>query len=392
MKFVAPLVALLAVTACHGGGPSSIPGAAAPARSLPQWMAKGLAHPACAEVRHGEAQCLALIEDRARNATSGYGWTPADIEAAYNLPSSTKGTGETVAIVDAYDNPDVASDLSTYRSHFNLGTAKFYKYNQDGQQSNYPQGSPGWGVEIDLDVQMVSAACPKCRIDLVEANSQSSSDLQTAEAEAVKLGAHIVSNSWICYSYSCTIDPSYFDKKGIVYTAGSGDSGYNVIGPPSTLSTVVAVGGTVLSQSGSGYSETVWDGAGSGCAPDVTKPKWQKDPDCSDRTDADVSAVAYNVAEYDTYSAYGWFSVGGTSVATPLIAAVFALAGNAKTEHGGKNFWKLSSNKLNKDLHYISSGNNGSCGGTYICTAGTKQFKTYAGPTGWGTPNGIGAF
>lgn len=225
--------------------------------------------------------------------TSGYGWTPADFQAAYNLPSSSKGSGQLVAIVDSYDNPDVASDLTTYRTKFGLGSVKFHKYNEKGQQKNYPEGSPDWGVEIDLDVQMVSAACPKCSIDLVEASSESSADMEKAEATAVKLGAHIVSNSWICYSYSCTLDPHYFDTKGVEYTAGAGDASYGLIGPPSTFATVVAVGGTVLSLSGSRYSETVWDGAGSGCAsemknlrgstiraarlaPTPTSPPWRK--------------------------------------------------------------------------------------------------------------------
>lgn len=388
LKLLAPLAAALAAAACSTGGPASLP--ASP--GIPEWQADHLARPACASAPAGAAQCLVLIESRPRNQTSGYGWTPADFQARYNLPSSTKGSGQIVAIVDAYDNPDVASDLGVYRKQFGLGTAKFHKYNQDGQQKNYPQGSPGWGVEIDLDVEMVSAVCPKCTIDLVEGNSSNSPDLQTAEAEAVKLGAHIISNSWICYSYSCTVDPKYFDKPGVEYLAGSGDSGYGYAGPPMSLATVVAVGGTSLSKTSSGYNETVWGGAGSGCTQQVKKPKWQHDPSCSNRTTADVSAVASSVAEYDSFSAGGWFSVGGTSVATPLISGVYALAGNAKSQHGAKELWMLSNKKRNASLHYISSGNNGTCGGSYLCTAGTKQFKTYSGPAGWGTPNGIGAF
>jgi len=384
LKFAAPLVAMLAVAACSAGGSPSVPASAG--------FGQAGARPACANVPRGGVQCLALIESQPHNQTSGYGWTPADFQAVYNLPSSTRGKGQLVAIVDSYDNPDVASDLATYRSRFNLGTAKFYKYNQKGQQKNYPQGNPDWGVEIDLDVEMVSAVCPKCRIDLIEANSESGSDMDTAEVEAVKLGAHIVSNSWICYSYSCTIDPKDFDTPGVIYTAGSGDASYGLIGPPMAFPTVDAVGGTVLSRSGSGYSETVWGGAGSGCTTEIKKPKWQHDPSCSMRTDADVSAVASGVAEFDSYSAGGWFSVGGTSVATPLIAGVYALAENAKSQHGPKTLWKLGKKKLMKSLHYINTGNNGSCGGSYLCTAGTNQFGTYSGPAGWGTPNGIGAF
>ena len=394
LMFVVPLVAALSIAACSSGGTSNVPASASGATHVAQWRAQNLATPACPDNSPGVVHCLALVESSAaRHDTSGYGWTPQDIQKAYNLPSSTKGDGQIVGIVDSFDNPDVASDLAVYRSHFGLGKAKFKKFNQEGQQKNYPQGSPGWGVEIDLDVEMVSAACPKCTIYLVEAGSTAGSDSDAAEAEAVKLGAHIVSNSWICYGYSCTVYPNYFNKKGVIYTAGSGDESYGAIGPPMAYSTVDAVGGTVLALNGSSYSESVWDGAGSGCTQQVKKPKWQHDPDCSNRTDADVSAVAWDVAEYDTYGGSGgWFGVGGTSVATPLIAAVYGLAGNAKSQHGPKSLWTLKKSVLQNSLHYISTGSNGSCGGTYLCTAGTNQFGTYSGPAGWGTPNGTGAF
>lgn len=394
VRIIASLAVALAAAACSSGGSANVPSSSlAPARIAPQWRAQSLARPACPDDSPGVVHCLALIESSAaHHGTSGYGWTAQDIQKAYNLPSSTKGSGQLVAIVDSYDNPDVASDLAAYRAHFNLGKVKFKKFNEVGQQKNYPPGNPGWGVEIDLDVEMVSAVCPKCSIDLIEADSSAGSDSDAAEAEAVKLGAHIVSNSWICYGYSCTTFPQYFDTPGVIYTAGSGDEGYGVIGPPMAYTTVDAVGGTVLSQSGSTYNEAVWGDAGSGCTSQVHKPKWQHDPDCSNRTAADVSAVAWDVAEYDTYGTAGWFSIGGTSVATPIIAAVYALAGNAKSQHGPKSLWTLKKNVLKNSLHYISSGSNGSCGGSYLCTAGTNQYGTYSGPAGWGTPNGIGAF
>jgi subtilase family serine protease len=403
IKLAAPLFAALAIAACNAGGSSNMPAASgessvfAQARSrIPDWQAKGLARPACPQVV-GKPSCLALIESKGGINPAVAGWAPSDFQTRYNLPSSTKGKGQIVAIVDAYDNPNVASDLSTYRTEFGLGTANFTKYNQDGQTSNYPSGSTSWGVEIDLDVQMVSAACPNCTIDLIEANSSDSSDLDTAEAEAVTLGAHIVSNSWICYESNSCVDTSDFDQPGVVYTAGSGDAGYDYNGNPESLASVVSVGGTVLSKSGSTYSETVWNGSGGGCSSNggssgVTKPSWQKDPDCTYRTDADVAAVAWGVAEYDSYGAGGWFTVGGTSVATPMTAAIFALAGNADTQNAGEKFWKTRQHKRNKDLHYISTGNDGSCDNEYLCMAGTKQFKTYAGPIGWGTPNGVGLY
>ncbi len=402
VRVPAPLVAAIAIAACSSSG-APVPGSSGAAASqvplksivpqsrMPQWMARGLATPACPQVS-GVPTCLALIESKGGASRTVSGWAPSDIQTRYHLPSSTKGAGQIVAIVDAYDNPNVASDLAAYRSQFGLGTANFTKYNQDGQQSNYPRGSVGWGVEIDLDVQMVSAVCPKCTIDLIEANSSNNSDLEAAEAQAVTLGAHIVSNSWICYNSVACVDDAYFDVPGVIYTAGSGDAGYNENGAPEALASVISVGGTVLAKNGSTYSETVWDGAGAGCATGVTKPAWQSDPDCTSRTDSDVSAVAWGVAEYDTYGYSGWFTVGGTSVATPITAAVYGLAGNAAQRDAGRTFWHEKSGRRAKQLNAITSGDDGTCGGEYLCQAGTGQFGTYSGPAGWGTPFGTKSY
>jgi len=402
-KFFAPTIAILAVTACNASRTSSVPVGTEANHTLsgsravvPEWEAKGLATPACPQVT-GKPACLALVESKALRGTTISAWTPADIQARYNLPSATNGAGQIVAIVDAYDNPHVASDLAEYRKKFNLGPATFYKYNQEGAQSNYPGGDKGWGLEIDLDVDMVSAACPLCTIYLVEANSSAPSDLEDAEAEAASLGAQVVSNSWICGGSNTCVSSSYFSAPGVIYTAASGDTGYDDNGAPESLASVVSVGGTILSRKGSNYGEIVADFSGGGCSDNgngvgVAKPSWQTDPDCAFRTDADVSAVAWDVAEYDTYRFRGWFWIGGTSVAAPIIAAVFALAGNASGQNAGENFWSMSVRQRAKELHHISRGEDGSCGGEYLCKAGTKQFGTYSGPVGWGTPNGIGAF
>ena len=202
MRFVAPVIAALAAAACSVGGSTGVTGVAvqssAQIKSVPQWQAQNLAHRACPEARPGEVQCQLLILNKGVQSTAR-AWGAADIEAAYNLPSSTKGSGQVVAIVDAYDNPKVGKDLAVYRAHYGLPKAKFFKYNQDGEQRHYPKGDPDWGIEIDNDVDMVSASCPNCTIYLVEANSNDASDTETAETEAVKLGAHITSNSFACY-------------------------------------------------------------------------------------------------------------------------------------------------------------------------------------------------
>ncbi|HEV3092533.1 MAG TPA: S8 family serine peptidase [Candidatus Cybelea sp.] len=401
-KFFAPLAVALAMGGCNAGGPTSPEPFAqsnAEARAIPWWQAQNLAHRACPLAGPGGVQCEALIlnEGPARQggrAVKVHGWGAPDIEAAYNLPSSTGGSGEIVAVVDYNDNPNVASDLAVYRRHYGLPKAKFHKYNQDGQQGHYPQGQVQDGLEEDLDVDMVSASCPNCTIYLIESNNNSLGSLVKAEQEAVKLGARIISNSFICYGYPGCDQSKGYETPGVTYLAAAGDESYGV-GTPMAYGNVVSVGGTLLSKRGSIYSEIVWPGTGGGCVPQVAKPSWQHDPGCSGRTTNDVSAVAWNVPLYDTYGESGWEYSGGTSSATPIIAGAFALAGNAARQDGGKIFWTLGEAKRREDLHAIDSGTNGCPArlrGSYLCVAGTQQFGTYSGPTGWGTPNGIGAF
>lgn len=343
---------------------------------------------ACPQPSSDKAECDVIVVKTGVQPDLA-GWGPSDLEAAYNLPSKSKGAGQIVAVVDAYDNPNVASDLATYRSHFHLSPANFTKYNQDGQESNYPSscsGNDDWCIEIDLDVEMVSAACPNCAIYLIEANDDSS--LGTAEEEAVKLGAHITSNSWSWPSVS----ESDFDAPGVVYVAAAYDDNYGSYAP-AKFANVVSVGGTYLAKQRSKYKEIVWPWTGGGCATGITKPSWQHDPSCTSRTQNDVAAVADGVAEYDSYGTFGgWGTVRGTSISTPLIASAFALAGNASSQHAGKKFWTLTKQQRQRYLHTISKGSDGRCGGSYLCTAGTGQYFTYSGPAGWGTPNGIGAF
>lgn len=340
--------------------------------------------------------CDVLIEKQGVSPdVAGLG--PADFQARYKLPI-TKGQGEVVAIVDALDNPDVATDLKAYRSEFGIGKANFTKYNQTGQKGHYPTACPatgslaGWCVEMDLDVEMVSASCPLCTIILVEADDNSSNNLYAAEKEAVKLGAHIVSNSYGGGGGSAS--GGAFNHKGVTYLASAGDFGYGMQ-DPADYDTVVSVGGTYLLKSGSAYTESVWPSSGAGCSV-VAKPAWQKDPKCTKRTGNDISAVASGVAVYDTYHEPGWGTVGGTSVSSPLMAGVFALAGNASKEDGGKHFWQMTKKEREHSLHYISSGFVTNCptklAKTYLCKAGTKQYGIYSGPSGWGSPNGIGAF
>lgn len=347
----------------------------------------------------GDARCFAQVRkdvggqlDIGKATPSGYG--PADLRSAYKL-TSNGSSAQTVAIVDAYDAPTAEADLAVYRSQYGLPACTtangcFRKVNQNGG-TTYPSANGGWAQEISLDLDMVSAICPNCHILLVEATSSSFVNLAAAVDRAAIMGAKTISNSYGGSEYSSeSTDQSHYNHPGVAITVSSGDSGYGVEFPAASRY-VTAVGGThlVRSSTSRGWTETVWNGAGSGCSRYITKPSWQHDTGCSRRTVADVAAVAdpaTGVAVYDSYTyqgLHGWLVFGGTSVAAPVIAGVYALAGNqGSITYGSYPYSHTSS------LFDVTSGSNGSCGGSYLCTGKTG----YDGPTGEGTPNGTGGF
>ena len=350
----------------------------------------------CPGAAPATARCHSLVRvDNSAQplATSGpTGYNPGDLTAAYNLGSG--GAGQTIAIVDAFDDGKAESDLAVYRSQFGLPACTtangcFRKVNQNGG-SSYPRGDAGWAEEISLDLDMASAICPSCKILLVEATTNSFANLAAAVDRAVAMGATVVSNSYGGSEYSGEVsDQAHFNHPGVAITVSSGDNGYGVEFPAASQY-VTAVGGTTLRRDGTttrGFTETVWSGAGSGCSAFIAKPSWQTDAGCARRTVADVSAIAdpnTGVSVYDTYRLHpgGWLVFGGTSVAAPIIAGVYALAGNAGSIDGS---FPYSNAAL---LFDVTAGSNGSCGSTYLCT-GKVGFD---GPTGNGTPNGSGAF
>ena len=344
----------------------------------------------------GSARCHShIIVDRSGNVvtnTTPPGYGPAQFRSAYNLTSSGSSS-ITIGIVDAYDDPNIESDLGKYSSQFNLPACTtangcFRKVNQRGQTS-YPAKNANWSLEIALDVEIAHAICPNCKIILVEADSNSFANLSIAENEAVSLGANVVSNSWGGNEWSGETSESWLDHPGVPITFSSGDNGYGVEYPAASQY-VTAVGGTHLVSDSSirGWNETVWSGAGSGCSAYEPKPGWQHDTGCSRRTVADVSADAdpnTGAAVYDSvryWGQSGWFQVGGTSLASPIIAGLYALAGGSTTSATG--LYSASSGSL----YDVTSGSNGSCGSSYLCTAAAG----YDGPTGLGTPDGITAF
>jgi subtilase family serine protease len=358
----------------------------------------GTAVPACpGPAARGDARCHALVRTDVASSATPSGYQPADLQSAYNLQSaSIAGNGQTVAIVDAFDDPNAESDLGVYRAQFGLPACTtangcFKKVNQKGTSSPLPRRNSNWGQEISLDLDMVSAVCPNCKILLVEASNNSFSNLAAAVDTAARLGANAISNSYGGGEYSNEVnDQSHYNHPGIAITVSSGDNGYGVEFPAASRY-VTAVGGTSLNRASNntrGWSESVWSGAGSGCSAYVTKPSWQIDTGCARRTVADVAAVAdpkTGVAVYDTFGQTGWLVFGGTSVASPIIASVYALAGNGTTINYGSSSYSSSALSL---LYDVTSGSNGSCGGSYLCTGGAR----YDGPTGNGTPNGTGAF
>ncbi len=374
-----------------------------------------------AAVSAGYAHCLAHVRtdawarerrplahgSRLPASTLGNGgaYDPSYLRSAYDTPSSTGGIGQTVAIVDAYDDPYAESNLAYYRSYFGLpactsASGCFRKVNQSGVTGSYPRGNSGWGEEISLDLDMVSAICPNCHILLVEASSNSLESLGTAVNTAVRLGANVVTNSYGASEYSTESSAAayYYDHPGVAITAASGDSGYGVEFP-AAAPTVTAVGGTTLYQATNSGSrdatEGAWSEAGSGCSAYEPQQAWQLAlvteytlSGCYKRIVADVSAVANpstGVWVYDTYGLRGFAIFGGTSASTQIVGAVYALADNTSTSGTPSSYPYGDRGALN----YVHAGSNGSCG-TYLCDAADSAY--YNGPTGLGTPNGAAAF
>jgi subtilase family serine protease len=396
------LVALFALAACAGQSNSTLP-------SDSGSSAQSNVIASCAQTLPGdEAVCYALQRTDAGDAAAYYfpnqrdtlaatvaGYGPSDLDSAYKL-SATGGAGQTIAIVDAYDDPSAEADLGTYRSHYGLPACTtangcFKKLNQNGVQGSYPSGNTGWGQEISLDLDMASAICPNCHIILVEASGATFAALGTSVNTAVSAGANVVSNSY--GGGESGASNANYNHPGHVIVASAGDSGYGA-SQPASYATVVAAGGTSLSRASNarGWNETAWRDTGSGCSAYVAKPSWQTDKGCTKRSEADASAVAdpnTGVAVYDSYGGRGqtgWLVFGGTSVASPILASVYALAGNAASQNAAQGIWT----NAGKNTNDVTSGTNGRCPGAYayICTAGPG----YDGPTGWGTPNGTAAF
>lgn len=407
MAAAAAAAAAVTVPAAQAAPASSADGP--PATVLPHsgyTLPAGYADP-CPAPAGGTAGCAALAGPTsgatasAAATTTWLGYSPANLQAAYNLPSTAGGSLVTVAVVTPYHDPDAASDLAAYRSNYGLAPCSvadgcFAQVNQAGTTTPEPAEDSAFTTATSVSLDMISATCPNCHLLLVEANSTAISDLGTAEDEAVTLGANVIDNPWTIAEASLgsaeTSYDQYFDHPGVAITAPAGDNGYGV-SYPAASQYVTAVGGTTLapdSTSPTGYDETAWADTGSGCSAYEPKPAWQTDTDCGQRMLNDVAALAdpqYPVAYYDTPYAGGNSTMGGTDVAAAIVAGIYGLAGIPAAgtypasypylNPGGSYTTPGNAYPYADGLTGISSGYaNGSCPVSYWCTPGAG----YSGP------------
>jgi hypothetical protein len=370
------------------------------------------------------------------------GYYPGDLQSAYGLASAAAAFGPgtsapTVAVVDAYDDPNAASDLAAYRASLSgatdpntgladasipplcsstvtAGCATFKKVNQNGGTGSYPRANTGWAEEISLDLDMISAVCHNCNIVLVEASNNYFSNLQAAVSYAKSLHPAAVTNSYGGgeFSSEASFNSVYSAASGTAVTAATGDNGYGAEYPAAAPG-LTAVGGTSLAYSGYGGGltwsrQTVWSNAsgatGSGCSAYESMPSWQNNPSvydlsgtCAGRQIGDIAAVAdpnTGVAVYDTYGLSGWSVFGGTSASTQIIGAAYGLAASTGSFHASPSALYVDAGTANtgstNGLVQVTSGSNSSCG-NYLCDASHSLLSGYNGPTGLGTPTGIAA-
>jgi subtilase family serine protease len=349
------------------------------------------------------------------------GYQPKDLQAAYDVASqaASQGGSQTIAVVVAYHDPDMQSALNTYRSTFGLApcvettssglvggllstvttvvtgsstgclTELWANGNANGKSeadtSSAPAFNEGWAIEEELDVEMVSAICPNCKIIVSESQDATLQNLAKAVTAAVSQHATEVSNSYTAPEASglSQYDGAY-QHNGVPMTAAAGDMGYGA-GYPATVPTVTAVGGASLVNSAGTWGEAIWPGTGSGCSGFEKKPSWQSDTGCPYRTVNDLAVVgdpATGVAAFVSYAG-GWTVFGGTSVGAPLVAGLYALAGNGAQIDDTSILYQHAGS-----FAPVTGRSNGTCYPNYLCAGGPG----YDGPSGLGMPIGLTAF
>jgi hypothetical protein len=323
------------------------------------------------------------------------GYSPGQIRHAYGFDKLTQnGTGQTIALVDAYDDPNITSDLNTFSTQFGLPTTTSgaFTFTKAYAQGSKPTANGGWAQEISLDVEWAHAIAPHANILLVEAASNSFSDLLGGVDYAVSHGAHAVSMSWGAGDFSGESGyDSHFNVSGVTFLASSGDSGGQVI-YPSASPYVVSVGGTHLPLDSSGNltgAETAWSSGGGGPSAYEAEPGYQTGYhiSLSGRGTPDVSYNAdpnTGVAVYDSYAYFGqsgWLVFGGTSAGAPQWAGLVALADQGRAT-------PLSSNNLTISPEY-----NAATGTVYASNYRdiTSGSNGYAATTGYDLATGLGS-
>lgn len=376
----------------------------------------------------GEAAPLATT-------TSVTTYTPAQIRAAYALPAlpaSTSGlsaaqaaqlgAGQTIYLVNAKHDPNIAAELAAFNAKFGLPTCTLRTLtastalplaaasssgcelvvaysSASALTSTAPAYDSGWATEIALDVQWAHATAPLARLVLIEAPDAGVASLSGAVGLANRMGAGVVSMSFGAAEGSWTASyDSVFSGTGMSYVAATGDNGA-AVSWPSVSAKVLAVGGTTLTYTGSGArTETTWSGTGGGVSAYTALPSYQSGTlgGYARRAVADVAFNANpNSGQYVATIAQGstttrWVSAGGTSLATPQWAGLLALnnavrAAAGKAALGQPNtaiYQQIGAvpTQYNAAFKDVTLGANGSCG---TCAAKSG----YDTPTGWGTPN-----
>ncbi len=291
------------------------------------------------------------IHLKGTNASTGpRGMTPSATRRAYGFELvSNQGAGQVIGIVDAYDDPNIASDLNTFSTTFGLPacTTSNGCFSKVYAQGFKPGSNAGWALEISLDVEWAHAMAPQARIVLVEAASNSFTNLMQAVDVAVQNGASVVSMSFGGTEFSGeTSYDFHFAVNGVTFTASSGDSG-NGVEFPAASTGVLAVGGTTLTTGtgGSYVSESAWSGSGGGQSTVESEPLyqatypipndpsgWRGVPDVAYDGNPNTGFAVYDTVRYQGQS--GWFQVGGTSAGAPQWAALFAIANSTRIAAG----------------------------------------------------------
>jgi hypothetical protein len=361
------------------------------------------------QLRAGFARHPLLMRIRGRDAageplvtnTTPTGYTPAQIQSYLDL--SGDGAGQTIAIVDAFDNPSVTADLNTFSAAFSLpltcGSAGADPSNCFDFIVAKPQGQPpvdaGWALEISLDVQWAHAVAPKATILLVETLSNSNANLLAGIDYAAQQGASVISNSWGEPEFSGETSGAHCNLSAAICTFSTGDSG-NPGGWPAYDPFVVAVGGTTLTLAGDGSvtSESAWSGSGGGISQYLPRPGYQVSanpnanrgiPDVSYNADPNTGFSVYDSVKYHRQT--GWFQVGGTSAGAPQWAGIIAVSNQIRATNGlpplvASSFQTHLSLYSLSGLNDVTSGSNGACGAVCQAQAGFDYV------TGLGSPRG----